>query len=159
MRLPLSWRLALSARSSWSVALYSPCMAFEKPPATSTAWLLDPQLRAAIARVAERNDLAPRWLNDAAAAYLPATLEEADCRTLLDRPSLRALGAPLDQVFLMKVFASRATDTADIEVMWDSCTFESPEAAAQAFYEAYPHEEVDPFLADHIRGSSRTVEG
>ncbi len=43
-------------------------------------------------------------------------------------------------------------DFGDIEVLWEHCSYETPEAAAAAFHEAYPHLEVDEFLADHIRG-------
>lgn len=113
---------------------------------------VDTELRAAVERVAARHGLAPQWLNDRARPYLPATFAEAECEVLIDRPGLTVLGAPLDQVFLMKVFASRATDVDDIEVLWEHCSFETPESAAAAFHEAYPHLEVDDFLADHIRG-------
>src|ERR687889_2581814 len=34
---------------------------------------LDEELRLAVAAVARRHDLAPRWLNDSAAAFAPAT--------------------------------------------------------------------------------------
>lgn len=112
---------------------------------------LDDELAAAVARVAARHGLAPKWLNASAARYLPATLRPEDCDVLLDRSSLLVLGAPLDQVFLMKLFASRSADTDDLEAMWPHCSFESPEAAAEAFYEAYPLEARDEYLADHIR--------
>jgi hypothetical protein len=90
-------------------------------------------------------------LNDSAAAFLPATFEVADCEVLINRPTLRVLGAPFDQVFLMKLYASRAADTEDLEALWPRCSFDSPEVAVAAFYAAYPLEERDEFLADHIR--------
>ena len=110
-----------------------------------------PELRAAIARVATRHDLAPRWLNDSASSFLPATFDRRECSEIMTRRSFRVLGAPLDQVFLMKLFASRALDTDDLEALWPCCSFGSPEAAAAAFYQAYPLEERDQHLADHIR--------
>lgn len=113
---------------------------------------VDDELRDAVGRVAARHGLAPAWLNDRARPFLPATLDEADCEVLLDRPGLTVLGAPLDQVFLMKLFASRAADVDDVEVLWEHCSYESPEEAAAAFHAAYPHLEVDEHLADHIRG-------
>lgn len=61
------------------------------------------------------------------------------------------LGAPYDQVFLMKLNASRATDTDDLVALWPLCSFGTPERAVDAFYEAYPHEERDPYLAQRIR--------
>jgi hypothetical protein len=112
---------------------------------------VDEALRDAVARVAARHGLAPAWLNDRAKTFLPATFAEAECEVLLDRPELTVLGAPLDQVFLMKLYASRAADVDDLEVLWEHCTFESPESAADAFHLAYPHLEHDAYLADHIR--------
>ena len=116
---------------------------------------LDDAVRAAATCVAKRHDLALTWLNDSAAAFLPATFDPGECDVLLDHPSLLVLGVPSDQLFLMKLNASRSVDTADMEAIWPSCTFGSPEAAAEAFYLAYPFERRDEFLADQIR---RTVE-
>jgi len=112
---------------------------------------IDAELRDAVALVASRHDLAPAWLNDSAKPFLPVTFREAACEVLLDEPGLTVLGAPLDQVFLMKLFASRAADAEDIEVLWEHCSFESPEAAAEAFHLGYPHLEIDEHLADQIR--------
>src|SRR3954454_7938159 len=52
---------------------------------------LDVELQQAVARVAERHDLAASWLNDSAAAYWPQTLDESACEVLLDRQSLLVL--------------------------------------------------------------------
>lgn len=112
---------------------------------------LDEEVVSAVARVARRRNLAPKWLNDSAAAFLPATFEREDCAVLLERPTLRVLGLPWDQLFLMKLNASRAVDTVDMEAIWPRCSFGSPEAAVEAFYAAYPLEHPDEFLADHIR--------
>lgn len=112
---------------------------------------LDDEMRVAVEQVAGRHGLAPRWLNDNAAAFVPATFTETDCDILLDHPSLLVLGAPLEQVFVMKLFAGRAADIADLETLWPRCGFASPEAAAEAFHAAYPHLEHDPHLADWIR--------
>lgn len=79
---------------------------------------LDSEMRQAIGRVAVRNELAPAWMNDAAEPFLPAAFDIRDCTTVVDRPSLLVLAAPLDQVFLMKVFASRAADAPDLDAMW-----------------------------------------
>jgi hypothetical protein len=112
---------------------------------------LDSEIVAAVARVAGRHGLARKWFNDSAAAFLPATFDRDVCEVLIDSPTLRVLGAPWDQLFLMKLNASRAIDTDDMEVIWPLCSFESAEAAAEAFFEAYPLEQPDEFLADHIR--------
>jgi len=112
---------------------------------------VDAELRDAVARVAARHGLAPAWLNDRARPYLPATFSESECDVLIEGPRLTVLGAPLDQVFLMKLYASRAADVDDIEVLWEHCSYDTPEEAADAFHLAYPHLEVDEHLADHIR--------
>jgi hypothetical protein len=39
----------------------------------------------------------------------------------------------------------------DIERIWPHCTFGSEEEAVEAFYAAYPLENPDEFLADHLR--------
>jgi len=112
---------------------------------------LDAELREAVARVAKRHGLAPGWLNDSAARFLPATFKIEDCSLLLDTPTLRVLGAPMDQVFLMKLFAARAADTNDLEAIWPKCSYATAEEAAAAFYEAYPQEDADPNLPNFIR--------
>ncbi len=113
---------------------------------------IESALREAVAEVAHRHGLSERWLNDAAAGFVPATFDEQKCSLLLEDPRLRVLGAPLQQVFVMKLFAARASDFDDLVVIWDRCGFNSPEEAAELFHSAYPHLERDEFLADHIRG-------
>lgn len=108
------------------------------------------RLEAAVARVAERHDLAPKWLNDRSRPFLPATFDVDDCELLLDDPRLLVLGASFDQVFLMKVHAGRATDADDLEALWPRCSFETPDEAAVAYRAAYPHEHPDPHLAEWI---------
>ena len=51
----------------------------------------------------------------------------------------------------MKLNASRAADTEDLEALWPTARSDPPEAAVEAFYEADPLEERDAYLADHIR--------
>jgi len=61
------------------------------------------------------------------------------------------LGAPLQQVFVMKLFAARAADFDDPTALWGQCGFSSPEQAAESYQAAYPHLERDDILADFIR--------
>ncbi len=112
---------------------------------------LNKELAEAVAAVGADNGLAPRWLNDNASMFTPTTLRESDCRVELEHGRLRVLGAPLDQVFLMKVSASRASDLDDLIKLWPRCGFASAAAVVDAYYEAYPYEDVDPYLVDHIR--------
>lgn len=119
-----------------------------------TARRLDEELKAAVAAVAERHGLATTWLNDRAASFLPATFREDECSVLLDHPALLVLGAPLDQVFLMKLYAARVADTTDLEILWPLCSFESAEQAVAAFHDAYPHLDADQHLAAFVTGLS-----
>lgn len=84
---------------------------------------LDDDLAAAIARVAERHGLAPRWLNDSALPFLPATLREDHCDVLIDRTALRVLGASFDDVFIMKLCACRELPT---PTTWKPCGRPAP---------------------------------
>ena len=111
---------------------------------------LDEVLKIAVERVAARHDLAPRWINDAAAQFLPAGFDLADATVVRDHPRLLVLGLSLDQVFVMKLFAGRAVDTDDLRQLWPHTSFGTAAAAVTAFEAAYPHEDPDPNLADWL---------
>lgn len=115
---------------------------------------IDEELRDAVAQVAQRHDLAPNWLNDSAAPFRPRTFAEEECEALLDVARLLVLGAPLRQVFLMKLFSARgrARDYDDLVALWPGCGFDSAEQAVELFRAAYPHEVEDPYLVDFVRG-------
>lgn len=116
---------------------------------------LDTELQQAVSRVAERHDLAPRWLNDSAAAFSPQTLDEGACELLLDHPKLLVLGAPYRAVFVMKLFAGRAADHDDLVRLWPLCGFGSPEEAADEMREAFPAAPDDPHLAQYVADIAR----
>ena len=61
------------------------------------------------------------------------------------------LGAPLKQIFVMKLFAGRSEDYDDLLAIWSDCGFSNPEEAVQLFREAYPREDQDPYLVDFVR--------
>jgi hypothetical protein len=96
-------------------------------------------------------------LNDSSAAFRPQTFVERDCEVLLDRARLLVLGAPLRQVFVMKLFAARVRtrDYDDMVAMWPGCGFDSAEQAVELYRAAYPHEVEDPYLVD-MSGASPT---
>ena len=114
---------------------------------------IEQQLRDAVAEVARVHDLAPAWLNDSAWAFRPQTFVEEDCQVLLDLPRLLVLGAPLRQVFVMKLFAARGRtrDYDDLVALWPRCGFDSAEQAVELYRAAYPHEVEDPHLIEYIR--------
>lgn len=109
-------------------------------------------VRSAAAVVAKIHGLGPHWLNDAAAAFRPANMDDAARHLLLDHPRLRVFGAPLREVFLMKLYAARTRDYDDLIALWPLCGFESGAEAAAEFTRAFPHAPDDPYLASWIDG-------
>ena len=91
-------------------------------------------------------------LNDQARPFAPQTLREQDCDLLADLPALRVLGAPLDQVFLMKLHATRVrtSDVEDMVALWPRTGFASAAQAVHLYYQAYPLAEEDPYLAAYV---------
>jgi hypothetical protein len=111
-------------------------------------------LAGAAARVAERHDLAPDWLNSSASAWAPddGVVALTDGPPVLDLPTLRVHVATADTVFVMKVHAGRPQDYPDIVALWPLCSFDSYAAAAYACNQAYTHlSEPDEHLAFHIQ--------
>jgi hypothetical protein len=100
---------------------------------------IETELADAVAAVARVHDLAPAWLNDASAPFRPQTFVQADCEVLLDRPRLLVLGAPLRQVFMMKLFAARVRtrDYDDLVALWPECGFDSAEEAVELYRDPY----------------------
>lgn len=115
---------------------------------------LDQALRAAVAQVAEHHNLSPHWLNDKARPFAPQSLRQRDCDVLLDHPALLVLGAPLAQVFLMKLDASRvrSSDVDDMIILWPHCGFASPQEVVQQYYDAYPLATQDEYLTEYVAG-------
>lgn len=120
---------------------------------------LDDELTQAVAIVAERHNLAPRWLNSSAAAFLPHTFDETECEVILSHRRLRVLGAPFAQVFIMKLYAARAQDHDDMIQLWPLTGFETPEQAENMFWIAYPHAPEDEYLITFIRDIAHGATG
>ncbi|TCC41813.1 DUF6036 family nucleotidyltransferase [Kribbella speibonae] len=108
-------------------------------------------LRDVVRVVGERHGLRPDWLNDSAMTFAPAGLKVEDCELLYEHTNLLVLGPSPDQVFLMKLLASRAPDHDDMTVLWPRCGFSDAHAAVDAYYSAYPFEERDPYLVDYVQ--------
>jgi Nucleotidyltransferase of unknown function (DUF6036) len=111
---------------------------------------LTAELKEAVATVAARYGLSPRWLNDAALPFLPANFDKSQCNPILSHLRLVVLGVPLEQIFLMKLYGARTRDIEDLIAIWPSCQFESPNQVANLFRDAYPHAPEDEFLAQFI---------
>ena len=116
-----------------------------------TITVLDEAVRSAVHEVARRRGLAPHWLNAHARPWTPVGLREQDCHVLLEHPALLVLGPPMDQVFLMKLSASRAPDFTDMVVLWPLCGFADADDVVTRFYAAFPNEDPDPFMTEHVQ--------
>lgn len=116
-----------------------------------TVTALDEELSGAVARVAGRYGRRVDWLNDNARGFTPATFEVSKCDLLFESDRLRVLGAPLDQIFVMKLYRSDAQDVEDMVRIWSLCSFESAQMAVECFESAYPQAPQDPHLIDFVQ--------
>jgi hypothetical protein len=112
---------------------------------------LSEELSAAVRAVAESRGLSPTWLNTRALAWRPRGLRNRDCEVLIDGPALRVVGVPPDALLLMKLNRSSDPDIADMRRLWPLCSYQSAADVVTRFYEAYPDENFDEFLVDHVR--------
>jgi hypothetical protein len=112
--------------------------------------LLDDELRSAVASVAADHDLPSDWLNADAAIFSPATLDQDACEVLLDHPRLLVLGAPMRDVFVMKMYRALPNDVADMIRMWPLIGFTSAQQAVDAYFQAYPHAPTDDHLDQYV---------
>ena len=117
-----------------------------------SATALNQLLRDAAVVVAERRGLRQDWINDHARPFLPADFERSLCSVLVEYSTLTVLGPPPDDVLMMKAYASRETDVADMVRLWPLCSFTTPAAAARRFVHAYPHAPDDPHLDSYFAG-------
>jgi hypothetical protein len=117
------------------------------------------ELQSAAAEVAIRHDLAPDWLNARAAPFRPVTLDESDCEVILERGRLLVLAAPVDQVFLMKLNSARATDQADLVIIWPHTRFSTAKEVVTAYWEAFPEAPDDEYLVGYVEGIISEAEG
>lgn len=120
-----------------------------------SATALNEVLRDAAAVVAQHHGLRADWLNDHARPFLPADFERSRCSVLAEHPRLIVLGPPPDDVLMMKAYAGRESDVADMARLWPLCSFTTPAAAARRFAQAYPHAPDDPHLATYFATIAR----
>lgn len=112
--------------------------------------LIDDELRSAVASVAADHDLSPDWLNANAAMFIPATLDPDSCDVLLEHRRMLVLGAPMREVFLMKMYRGLPNDVADMIRMWPQIGYTNAEDVVLAFFAAYPHAPADEHLDQYV---------
>ena len=104
----------------------------------------------AIARVGDRHDLDPKWLNDKAAPFLPFAFDSSQCTTEYQHEAL-IVGTPSPEtVFLMKLHRASALDREDMIRIWPRCKFTGPDEIVARFREAYPYSSEDPHLDEYL---------
>ncbi|GAA1581617.1 hypothetical protein GCM10009804_42800 [Kribbella hippodromi] len=89
----------------------------------------------------------------------PAGLDLDNCEVVYEHSNLTVLCPPAQQIFLMKLLASRAPDHDDMIVLWPRCGFENAQAAVDAYHLAYPFEEHDPYLVDYVQQIADLADG
>jgi hypothetical protein len=67
-----------------------------------SARTLDPGIKNAVAKVAERRGLSNKWLNDSAAAFWPSNADYEDCRVVYETPNLEIRTPDPEVIFVMK---------------------------------------------------------
>jgi hypothetical protein len=113
---------------------------------------LEDRVTAAVARLAPYLDLPADWLNSHASPFMPRDFEERRCTFELRMTNIDVLVAHPDDLFVMKLNASRGqSDFADLIRLWPLCSFGSEVSALERFAAAYPDARTDEFLEQHIR--------
>lgn len=75
-------------------------------------------------------------------------------RSTRDVDSARKLSSDLAAT-VEKIAERHPQDREDLVSLWPLCDFTDPQAAAQAFQDAYPHAPKDDFLPDYIADLAR----
>jgi hypothetical protein len=110
---------------------------------------LDDVVRQAVADVGRELGLDPTWLNDRAFAFQPH-IEAVPGTVMFEHPSLIIEGPSAEVVFLMKLGRGEQRDRGDLIALWPRTHFATPETAALAYAEAYPHAPDDEHLVGYI---------
>jgi hypothetical protein len=103
-----------------------------------------------IERLARKHGLPLTWLNEKAAAFLPAHgSPEGDL--IIERPGVRIEVAPAGLMLAMKLRATRfGRDTDDIAILLRRCDIRTAEEAGQHLEWYYPDDELSPKAAAFV---------
>ena len=105
---------------------------------------LDVELHQAVASVAANTTWTWNGSSEGGPVQAPnVKLEE--CDVLFTHPRLLVFGASLRQVFVMKLAHADAR-SADMAKIWSRTGFTNSNEVVDTYYEAYPHEDIDPYL-------------
>jgi hypothetical protein len=121
------------------------CVVYQARPSTKDVdAIFQPtsQMRQAAARVAERHDLRPDWLNDAVKGFVVQHPQ----RTLLDLPNLKVYVPEPDYLLAMKTLAARVegTDQEDVRFLIELLGLGSAEEVFTILEKYYPRRRIKP---------------
>ena len=113
---------------------------------------IDADFEIAIGYVSVAENLSLKWLNSSAGAFVPQDFDNSRCSLFANLSNLRILLIQPDDLFIMKLFASRgARDFVDLVALWPICSFENTAMAIKRYWTAYPAAYPDEFLEEFVK--------
>jgi hypothetical protein len=121
------------------------CLVYNARPATKdvdAVFRPASEIRQAVKRIAQRNNLPPDWLNDGVKGYLV----EHKQRILIDLPNLKVFAPEPDYLLAMKTLSARADtfDKTDVKLLIDRLMLRSPEEVFSIVEKYYPRHQIKP---------------
>lgn len=121
------------------------CLVYDARPATKdvdAVFRPTSEMRTAIARVAERNDLDEDWLNDGVKGYLVAHEQ----RVLFNFSNLKIFVPEPDYLLAMKAISARAEtfDPNDVKTLINLLGLTSPAQVFEIVEKYYPRQQIKP---------------
>ena len=122
-------------------------VAYDARPATRDVdgiWKPSTEVRAAAARVANRNDdLEPDWLNDSVKGFLPGD-DQGKSKVVYDNDCLTVSAASPEYLLATKLLASRVSrDEDDILMLYDLCGFTTVDDGLELIERYYPGQPIE----------------
>ena len=129
------------------------CLAFKSRVTTKDVdaiFFPSKEIRDAVARIAERHDLAENWLNDGVKGYVVEHVRQV----LFHMPNLTVFIPEPDYLLAMKALAARADteDEADVITLIRSLNLKSPDEVFTIIEKYYPEKVIPPKTQYFISG-------
>ncbi len=121
------------------------CLVYDARPATKDVDAIfkpSSEIRLLIQRIAERNGLAPDWLNDGLKGYLVSHPR----RIFLDLSNLKVFVPEPDYMLAMKAMSARADtyDQTDVRILIDVLGLKAPTEVFTILEKYYPQHQIKP---------------
>ena len=113
---------------------------------------IDDSLLAAIIQVANAFQISENWMNNSARFFAPRNTSLDHCAIFLDLSKLRIHFLHTDDLFVMKLYASRGPiDFLDLVLLWPLCTFAEAKSAVNHYWDLYEGAYPDEFLEEYVQ--------